>query len=193
MGPRLKYAVCGVLLTLTVSACDTGPIEVPEKVVVKVKAQLDAERNRVWLLTRQGVAVYDATTPDRILRVSIPGWTLGAEPNGCLPDIAVGPKGEAVVSSDAVPVLWRIDPDTLAVTRHELQLDTAQGKNVGFTLLRYAPRQRWYLAVDGLRGTIWRIDGDLTNAYLMARELPRVKDCGPRAVALLRQFGAIDQ
>ncbi|MGA8052132.1 MAG: hypothetical protein WCA09_18275 [Burkholderiales bacterium] len=193
MGPNLKYAVCGVLVSFTVSACDTGPIEVPEKPIVKVKVQLDAERNRVWLLTRQGVAVYDAKSPDRILRISIPGWKLGAEPDGCLPDIAVGPKGEAVVSSDAIPVLWRIDPDTLAVTRHEFRLDTDQEKDVGFTLLRYAPRPRWYFAVDGLRGTIWRIDGDLKNAYMMAREVPRVKDCGPRAVALLRQFGVISQ
>jgi hypothetical protein len=193
MGPKLKSAVCGVLLTFTVSACDSGPIEVPEKPVVKVKVQLDAERNRVWLLTRQGVAVYDVKSPDRILRISIPGWKSGAESNGCLPDVTVGAKGEAVVSSDVLPVLWRIDPDTLAVTRHELRLDTARSKDVGFTVLRYAPRQRWYLAVDGLHGTIWRIDGDLKNAYLMARELPRMKDCGPRAVALLRQFGVIDR
>lgn len=193
MGPRLKYAVCGVLLTFTLSACDTGPGEAPKEPVAKVKVQLDARRNRVWLLTRRGVAVYDATTPDRILRVSIPSWKLGTQTNGCLPDIAIGPKGEAVVSSDAVPVLWRIDPDTLAVTRHELRLDTPQSKDVGFTLLRYAPRQQWYLAVDGLRGNIWRIDGDLKSAYIMAREIPRVKDCGPRAVALLRQFGVVSQ
>lgn len=192
MSPSLKYAVCGFLLAITVSACDTRPVEVQEKPVVEVKAQLDAERNRVWLLTRGGVAVYDAKAPDRIVRVSIPGWKSGEEPDGCLPDIAVGAQGEAVVSSDAIPVLWRIDPDTLAVTRHDLRLDTHRSKSVGFTLLRYVPQQGWYLAVDGLRGTIWRIDGDLKNAYMMARELPRVKDCGPRAVALLRLFGVVN-
>jgi len=192
MSSSLKYAVCGVLLTFTVSACDTGPVEPQKKPVVKVKVQLDAERNRVWLLTRQGVAIYDAKTPDRILRVSIPGWKLGGGPNACLPDIAVGPKGVAVVSSDVAPVLWRIDPDTLAVTRHELRLDTDQSKDVGFTLLRYPAPQGWYLAVDGPQGTIWRIDGDLKNAYMVAHET-RAKDCGPRAVALLRLFGVVNQ
>ncbi|HMA87363.1 MAG TPA: hypothetical protein VKP89_01315 [Burkholderiales bacterium] len=192
MSPSLKYAVCGFLLAFTLCACDSRPIEVQEKPVVEVKAQLDAERNRVWLLTRQGVAVYDAKAPDSVRQVSIPGWKSGAEPDGCLPDIAVGAQGEAVVSSDAIPVLWRIDPDTLAVTRHDLRLDTHRSKGVGFTLLRYVPQQGWYLAVDGLQGTIWRIDGDLKNAYMMARELPRVKDCGTRAVALLRLFGVVN-
>ncbi|MGH8745042.1 MAG: hypothetical protein ACREUK_00955 [Burkholderiales bacterium] len=87
-----------------------------------------------------------------------------------------------------MPVMWRIDPETLAVTRHELRLDTGQNKDVGFTILRYVPARRAYLGIDRLRGTIWRIDGDLKEAHLTALEIPRIKDCSARSDKLLRQI-----
>jgi len=193
MSSRFKFAVCGAVLAISFAACNTGPAEAEKRPVAKVRVQLDAVRNRVWLLTREGVAIYDAAAPDRIVQVQVPGWHFAGEPYGCLPDLALGPKGEAVISSDVVPVLWRIDPETRAVTRHEPQLDADTNKDVGFTVLSYFPARGAYLAVSGRDGTVWRIDRELRIAHRLVRQVPREEDCGARAAALMRQLGVQNQ
>jgi hypothetical protein len=188
MSSNFKHAVCGAVLALSIAACNTGPEEAEKRPAVKLRVQLDAERNRVWLLTGEGVAIYDASAPDKVLRIQLPGWQFAGAPNGCLPDLALGSKGEAVVSSDVAPVLWRVDPETLAVTRHAPKLDADTNKDVGFTILRYLPKGGAYLAVSGRHGTIWRIDGGLRTAHRMVRQVPRENDCGARAATLMRHL-----
>jgi len=180
MSSSFKYAMCSAIVAFSLAACGTGPAEVESKPAAKVRHQLDAERNRVWLLTGQGVAIYDAAAPDRVLRVPLPGWQFAGEPYGCLPGLALGPQGEAVISSDVVPVLWRVDPETLAVTRHEPRLTADTDKDVGFTALSYSSEQGAFLAVSGAHGTVWRIDRQLRQAQRMVRQVPREKGCGPR-------------
>ena len=51
-----------------------------------------AQGKRSWQLTRDGVMAGNTS-------VAIPGWILAAEPYACPPELAVGPKGEAVVTS----------------------------------------------------------------------------------------------
>ena len=75
-----------------------------------------------------------------------------------------GPKGEAVVTSNVVSTLWRIDPQTLAVTEHPLALDADAGRDVGFSSLIYSPRHAAYFAVSGAHGSVWRIDTRLQRA-----------------------------
>jgi hypothetical protein len=181
MNSILKYAVWGAVIAFSLAACDTAAAEVEKNPAVRLRHQLDPERNRVWLLTREGVAIYDAAAPDKVLRVPLPGWEFAGEPYGCLPDLVLGPEGEAVISSDVVPVLWRVDPRSLAVTRHELQLDADTDKDVGFTVLTYLPEQGEFLAVSGLHGTVWRIDLQLRQAHKVVYQAPRKKSCGARA------------
>ncbi len=68
----------------------------------------------------------------------------------CAPDIAIGPRGEVVVTSNVLPVLWKIDPDTLAVSVHRLQLDADHDKDVGFSGLAYSEHNGAYFAVSEL-------------------------------------------
>jgi len=193
MSSSLKSAVCSALLALSIAACDSGSSEAGKGPRAKVRLQLDVERSRVWLLTEAGVAIYDAAAPDRVLRVQVPGWIFAGEPYGCLPALALGPQGEAVISSDVAPVLWRVDPETLAVTRHTLRLDIDTDKDVGFTVLSYLRARGAYLAVSSRQGTLWRIDRALGTAHRLARRVPRENDCGVRALALIRQFGLQDE
>src|SRR5580765_2602064 len=80
-----------------------------------VRYQVDAANGRIWWLTREGVFLRDARTPQKIA-VPIPGWQFAGEPYGCLPALALGPNGEALVTSDVESTVWKIDPDTLAVS-----------------------------------------------------------------------------
>jgi hypothetical protein len=80
--------------------------------------------------------------------------------------VAIGPHGEAVVTSNVLPVLWKIDPQTLAVSVHRLQLEADKDKDVGFSGIVY--RNGAYFAVSDLQGSLWRIDPLMRRAERIA-------------------------
>lgn len=125
--------------------------------------------DRVWQLTRNGVVVQDA---GRTTRVPLPDWIYAGPRFSCAPALAVGPNGEAVVTSDVVPTLWRVDPRTLAVTRHELKLDTDNDKDVGFVALAWEAKEGAYFAASTADGARWRIDRELKTARKVGARTP---------------------
>jgi hypothetical protein len=142
-----------------------------------LRFQKDATRQRGWILTPTGVVVVDLKLRQTIALVQLPEWTWAGEEYSCLPDLAVGPKGEALVSSNVVPTLWRIDPVTLAVTRHEPVLDSDTTKDVGFTGLTYSAQQDAFFAVSHF-GALWRIDPLFRRAQKIPLSAPIQKACG---------------
>jgi len=90
----------------------------------------DAARNRLWVLEADGVYLHEAANKTRF---ELPGWIYATEPYACSPDLAVDAQGAAVVTSNIAPVVWRIEPAKLQVTKHELTLDADADKDVGFT------------------------------------------------------------
>jgi hypothetical protein len=78
--------------------------------------------------------------------------------------LALGPKGEAVITSNVISTLWRVDPETRAVSAHPLELDADKDKDVGFSGLIYSPEHAAYFAVSDSHGTLWKIDASLTSA-----------------------------
>jgi hypothetical protein len=141
------------------------------------RSQVDPRRNRVWYLTPEGVYLFDVSRPERAA-VPLPGWVWAGAPYGCLPDLALGPRGEAVVTSNVLPTLWRIDPDTLAVTEHALALDADTDKDVGFTGLVFSARHGAYFAVSDVHGSLWRIDPQLKTAQKMPPSAAIPQACG---------------
>ena len=140
------------------------------------------ERARAWVLDAQGLFLEQAGKPRRAIRLA--DWTWAGEPYACAPDIAIGPRGEIVVTSNVVPVLWKIDPDTLAVSVHRLQLDADADKDVGFSGLAYSERDGAYFAVSELHGSLWRIDPLLRRAQKIALSEPVRGAC---SVSMQRQ------
>jgi len=143
-----------------------------------IRHQFDAARNRAWILAWDGVHAYDYGTQKQISRIPLPGWTWVGEPYGCAPALAIGPQGEALVSSDIAPVIWRIDPASLAVTIQEVVIDADADKDAGFSGLVYAPAQGVFIATSAFHGAVWQIDPNLRKAKKIALlgRLPR--GCG---------------
>ena len=81
------------------------------------------------------------------------------------------------MTSNVLPVLWKIDPDTLAVSVHRLQLDADADKDVGFSGLAYSERDGAYFAVSELHGSLWRIDPMLRRAQKIALSEPARGAC----------------
>ena len=139
--------------------------------------QVDAARHRIWVLTPEGVFLFDVSRPERTA-VPLPGWVWAGAPYGCLPDLALGPRGEAVVTSDVLPTLWRIDPDSLAVSVHALALDADTDKDVGFTGLVYSPQHGAFFATSHAHGSLWRIDPQLKTAQKTPLSASNPQPCG---------------
>jgi hypothetical protein len=129
-----------------------------------------AAAERTWVLDADGVYLQQAGKAR--IPVKLPEWQWAHEPYACPPAIAIGPRREALVTSNVLPVLWKIDPETLAVTVHHLQLDADTDKDVGFSGLAYSARDGAYFAVSELHGTLWRIDPLLRRAQKIALSQP---------------------
>ena len=151
---------------------DAAKLQFPD-----ARYQVDPARKRVWFLTAEGVFLFDASRPERTA-VSLPGWIWAGAPYACLPDLALGPRGEAVVTSNVVPTLWRIDPVTIAVSVHPLALDADTGKDVGFTGLVFSPPHGAFFAASDAHGSLWRIDPQFTRAQKIPLSAPIPGACG---------------
>jgi hypothetical protein len=118
---------------------------------------------RAWSLTQEGVSVLDPAGL-RAVNVALPGWHWAGAPYGAAPVLAIGPQGEAIVTSDVAPVLWRVDPKTLAVSVHPLVLDADNDKDIGFSTLAYSREHDAFVGVSGMHGSVWMIDRALMRA-----------------------------
>ena len=72
-----------------------------------LRAVHDAARNRIWLLEADGVYLQEGA---RKTRFELPGWVYLSDAYACSPDLVLDAQGAAVVTSNVVPILWRIDP-----------------------------------------------------------------------------------
>ncbi len=195
-----SLCIVAVLAAAMLAGCDSGPAGhakaleneklKPAEVLVQLvppvwyegglpilRFQMDRMRERGWILTWSGVRVVDFKTRQTSDTIPLPGWQWAGETFGCLPALALGPGGEALVTSNVVPTLWRIDPETLAVSRHEPALDADTDKDVGFTGLAYAAEEQAFFAVSDF-GALWRIDPHLQRAQKIPLSAPIARACG---------------
>jgi hypothetical protein len=142
-----------------------------------LRSQVDAIRSRIWVLTMDGIALYEASTGEEVAQIRLPGWLWVGEQYACPPDLAIGYRGEAVISSNVVPTLWRVDPVTLVASRHDLAIDDDQGRDIGITALVFSAQQGAYFAVSAAHGSLWRIDSRLARAQGIPLSAPLPKSC----------------
>jgi len=135
----------------------------------------DAARNRVWVIDSEAVYLHEGGQKKRF---ELPGWVQAREPYICAPDLAIDAQGAVVVTSNVMPVVWRIEPAKAQVTKHELTLDADTDKDVGFTGLTYAPDQGVFFGVSATYGSLWRIDPLLRRAQKIESSAPLNHACG---------------
>ena len=138
--------------------------------------RVQPERGRAWVIDAGGLFLEEARKPRRAIQ--LPEWHWAGDTYACPPDIAIGPRGEVVVTSNVLPVLWKIDPENLAVSVHRLELDADTDKDVGFSGLVFSERNGAYFGVSELTGSLWRIDPLLRRAQKVALSEPVRGACG---------------
>lgn len=143
-----------------------------------IRQRNDPARGRLWVLTRDGMDVYESLQRRKLAHFEIPGWTWVHEPYACAPDFALGPKGEVVITSNVMATLWRVDPESLAISRHEIAVEPGTGREFGFTGLTYSSSRGAYYGVAALDGSVWRIDPQLRVAREPALSVSSARACG---------------
>jgi hypothetical protein len=157
-GTVARYLVCLSLITGAPAGAHAADHDAPA-----LKSLKDDAHKRVYVLVRDGVDVFEARALRRVARIELPGWIWAGEPYSCPPDMALSPAGEVLVTSNVVPVIWRIVGATLAMSVHELALQHDTDKDIGFIELRWSGAIGAYVAkTDG--GARWHIDRTLSEA-----------------------------
>jgi hypothetical protein len=142
-----------------------------------LRVREDPQRDRLWVLRTNGVHLYSLKTRQLLRHVPLPGWYWAGEPYSCAPDLAIGPRGEALVTSDIAPVLWRIDPRSLTVTIRQLWLEADTHMDIGFTGLAYSARHGAYFGVSYV-GSLWAMDKGLSRARKISLSASVARACG---------------
>ena len=151
-----------------------------------LRAELDEAGGTIWALHAGGIDVYDGTSSEKVRAIRLPGWTWASAPDVCPPDFTLTPNRHVLVTSNVLPVIWRIDPASFDVSRHEVDVEDHRDRDVGFAGLAYAALDGSVFAVGAHDGALWRIDPSLTLAQpvIASPALPRA--CG---VAVMRDAG----
>lgn len=138
-------------------------------------AERDVTRSRHYVLEGGTVSVY--TNAGAILRrVDLPAAVFAHLPYACSPAMIVDRAGAVIISSNVLPVPWRIDPNAFTVRRYELQLDLGNELEVGVTGLAAANEEGIVLAYTGLSGSLWRVE--LSSGKATKINLSRPFGCG---------------
>ena len=134
-------------------------------VVIAIASACASAEAPSWKLTRDGV---ELRRSGAVTRIELPGWRWAGPPYGRALALGRGPRGEVLVTSDVLPVVWRIDPSSLAVSVHPLALDADRDKDAGFVQVRYARAAGAYFARGAMDGACWRIDAALRHAQKLS-------------------------
>ena len=161
----MKSSIIGILASLALAGLAGCEGNTQPSATRLLGYQVDAARERSIWLTRDGVQIHSAAA--RPVQIELPGWMYAGGPY-CPPGIAIGPKGEVVITSNVVSTLWRIDAETRAVTVHNLALDVDREKDVGFAAVVYAPEQGAFIAYSETQRSLWKIDASLSGARKVA-------------------------
>jgi hypothetical protein len=168
---RILKALVAAMSVAWLGGCESGAT--PASVAVQQTLQtgglslVDGGRGRIWTLTRAGLFLSHVASVER-RPIALPDWVAAGEPYGSQPALAFGPGGDVLVTSDIVPVVWRVDPRTGAVSVHRPTLDAHQDKDFGFTSLAYSARDGAFVATSSMPNARWRIDAALTRAELIS-------------------------
>jgi hypothetical protein len=174
-GFSISQRLVVVFAAVMLAACDGDPlgalVSPPESGQQVLRIREDPERNRLWLLGRDHVSLHHNRSGELLQRILLPGWIYVGEQFGCPPDLAVDPSGAVLVTSNVLPVLWRIDPVQLEVTRLDIERDADQDKDMGFTGLAFTA-DGTVIAANAIHGTLWRIDLRAATARKVASYRP---------------------
>jgi dihydrodipicolinate synthase/N-acetylneuraminate lyase len=156
---RFAPLASAVLITssLLISGCD-GSVRREGRPQAELEVvRVDLAHNRRWVLRKDELTVYDHMNGRRLRHIVLPDWVVAGPNDACAPDMVLDASGAVFVSSNVLPVLWRIDAQRFQVIRIALQLDADTDKEIGFTGLSLGA-DGTLTAAGATFPSLWHID-----------------------------------
>jgi hypothetical protein len=139
-----------------------------------LRIRTDTAHSRQWVLTLDGVRVYDTRTKALIREIILPRWSVARIL--CHPDLALDRAGSAYVSSNIEPKLWRIDRDSFEVGVREIRLNEREKWDIGFGAMAFSTEGTLF-ATTYRGGTLWRVDVEKGGAHIVRSYPGILKTC----------------
>lgn len=172
---RKSTTLVAMALMMGCSGMDSVPRSAPSPASEDVlSTRTDTARGRVWVLGPEDLRVYDAATHKLVRRVVLPGWSMARYE--CRPDLALDASGSAIVSSNIVPNLWRVDAQNFRVSEKAIRLEGQESWDIGFGPITLAGDGTVYaLTSNGM--SLWKVAPEASSAVRLETYLPPVKRC----------------
>lgn len=138
------------------------------------RVRIDNLRNRLWVLGPEQVRVYDTAKRQLLREIALPAWSRASL--ACPADLAVDPSGSALVSSNVLTSLVRIDAQSFELTQHDIRLLDKEHWDVGFSAL-VSGRDGALFAATSSSGTFWKIDLGSSSARMVELNRPLLNVC----------------
>jgi len=122
-----------------------------------LRSRHDWTFGRRWELEWNAAVAYDAQTGILVRRVPLTAAAQSGASGTCRPDLIVSRTGAVFVSSNAEPVVFRIDPSSFEVRRYDITPDAEAEKDFGFSTLAWDVDDKVLYARGSTTGTLWRI------------------------------------
>jgi hypothetical protein len=134
-----------------------------------IAVKQDGARGSTWILGHDALYLYQPAAPATIKRFGLPNWRYVTRAFACPPDVAIGPDGVVIVSSNIEPTLWRVDPGGTVAVEIPVQRIDRPAEDMGFTDLEVSPAGTVWArgAADRSR---WRIDLGKRTAVLISND-----------------------
>jgi hypothetical protein len=172
----MRNAIAAILASLSLVSLPGCELNAPPTETQVLRYQADTARDRIWSLTRDGVTLQVRAKPGKTL-IELPDWAWAHAPWACPPDLAIGPKGEAVITSNVSTTLWRVDAETRAVTVHPIALSSDTHRDFGFSKLVYSREKGVFIAVSDTFASTWEIDAQLKTARKVSESSAMANPC----------------
>jgi hypothetical protein len=143
-----------------------------------LRALVDPSGTHRWELQWDSVSLYDAATSQFIRRFALGGAAQSSSRDFCPPDIVADGSGGAYVTSNVQPVLWRVQPATGLVVRHDLAVDSDGAKDFGFIALDRSADGVTLYGVSSNDGATWLLDPRARTASKIVPPVRVDRDCG---------------
>lgn len=119
-----------------------------------LRMRMDNANQRLWILDYDAVYIYAADTATLLTRIPLP--ILVSDRRHCLPDMVLDAKGDAYISENRVPKIYRV-----AASGSVSALDgilEQRMESPGFSAMALSPDGRFLLAGRSAGGDLWRIE-----------------------------------
>lgn len=131
-----------------------------------IRLAVDDARGRLWVLDHGAVYIYDLNNKELIKRVIF--LATKTSQASCLPDMALDRQGNAFISDNTRPFIYRIGSGSLEIAQWLADERLSPFPDSGISAMAIGQDGKSLFAVNGFSGEFWRLDLETRSMHRLA-------------------------